>query len=114
VVILLGLASQHYRFAGLAIFGLASVLNLAINVFFFSILIQVVISWINPMAAGMNPAVSLLHTLNEPILGRARKLIKPIHGFDLSPIVAAVVLQLMKILLVSPLVGLSGINSFFL
>jgi len=102
-IVLLSLTSQKFSLLGLLILSVADLINLSINIFFFSILIQVILSWVNPMSGGMNPAVSLLYALNEPILGRARKLIKPIHGFDLSPIVAAIFLQLLKFLLVMPL-----------
>lgn len=86
---------------GLLILTIAELLNLALNVFLFTILIQVVISWINPGV--YNPTVSLLYSLNEPLLGRARRLLPPIHGFDLSPIIVLVVIQLLKILLIAPI-----------
>jgi len=107
-IVLLGLMGQKFSLLGLMVLSVADLFNLTINIFFFSILIQVILSWVNPMAGGMNPAVTLLYTLNEPILSRARMLIKPIHGFDLSPIVAAVFLQLMKFLLVMPLNDLAA------
>lgn len=90
-------------FSGLLLITLAELLSLAIYVFIFSILIQVILSWVNPGGGGMNPAVALLHYLNEPLLGRARRLIKPIHGFDFAPIVVLVFLQLLLMLFVSPL-----------
>jgi len=86
---------------GMLIITIAKLIALVITVFTFSILIQVVISWINPGV--YNPVVSLLYQINEPILGRARKIIPPIHGFDLSPIVAIIVLQLLTLLLVAPI-----------
>ena len=89
---------------GLAVLTVAELLNLTLNVFLFAILIQVVISWVNPGA--YNPAVSLLYSLNEPLLGRARRLIPPIHGFDLSPIVVLVIIQLLKILMIAPIMDL--------
>lgn len=89
------------RPAGLAVLAVASLLSLLINVYFFSILIQVILSWVSP--GTYNPVAYLLYQLNEPILGRARRVIPPISGFDLSPVVAAVGLQLLSILLVAPL-----------
>ena len=87
-------------FIGLVVLAVAELLKLFVYVFIFSILIQVVISWINPGA--YNPVVSLLYSLNEPLLSRARRIIKPISGFDLSPIVALIILQLTIFLLVNP------------
>ncbi len=95
---LLGIAPQV---GGLAILSIAELLGLLINVFIFSILIQVIISWVNP---GMyNPVVGLLHSLNEPLLTRARRVIPPISGLDLSPIAVIIVLQLVSMLAVAPI-----------
>jgi len=95
---LMGLSLQP---GGLLILSVADLLGLAINVFIFSILIQVIISWVNP---GMyNPVMGLLHSLTEPLLGPARRVIPPISGLDLSPIVVIIVLQLASMLVVAPI-----------
>ena len=86
---------------GMLVLAFAKILGLVISVFTFSILIQVILSWVNP--GTYNPVTGLLYQLNEPVLGRARRIIPPIHGFDLSPIVAMVALQLLNILLVAPI-----------
>ncbi len=75
--------------------------DLLINVFLFSILIQVVLSWVNP--GGYNPAIGLLHAITDPLLRPARRLIPPMGGLDLSPMVVMVGLVLLKMLLVRPL-----------
>lgn len=87
--------------AGLVILALAGLLSLLLNVFFFSILIQVVLSWVNP--GHHNPITQLLYQLNEPILRPARQLIPPIGGFDLSPIIVFVGIKLLEFLLVAPI-----------
>ena len=90
----------------LLVFSVAELLQLAIHVFLFSILIQVVMSWINPRA--WNPVLSVLYSLNEPLLAPARRLIPPMGGLDLSPVAVMVALQLAAILLVGPLRQLAG------
>lgn len=85
---------------------LAELINLLLNIYLFSILIQVVLSWVNP--GGYNPAISLLYSINEPVLGRARRLIPPISGFDLSPIVVLIAVQLAKMLIVLPITHAFG------
>jgi len=87
-------------FLGLVVLAIAKLLFLLVNVFLFSILIQVVISWVNPGA--YNPVVSLLYSLNEPMLSRARRILPPISGFDLSPILVMILFQLVKMLLIQP------------
>ena len=89
---------------GVVVLSVAELLRLLVNVYFFTILIQVVISWVNP--GTYNPAISLLYTINEPLLRRARQIIPPISGFDLSPIVVIILLQLVSILLIQPIADL--------
>ncbi|HFE31848.1 MAG TPA: YggT family protein [Gammaproteobacteria bacterium] len=86
---------------GLLVLSLAELLSLLINIYFFTILIQVILSWVSP--GNYNPAVALLYSLNEPLLGRARRILPPISGFDLSPILVLVGLQLLEMLLVAPI-----------
>ncbi|WP_455204444.1 YggT family protein [Kaarinaea lacus] len=87
--------------SGLLVLTVAELFNLILNVYMFTILIQVVLSWVNP--GGYNPAIALLYAINEPVLKRARRMIPPISGFDLSPIVVFIAIQLVKILLVTPI-----------
>jgi YggT family protein len=92
--------------AGLAVLAVTELLSLLINIYFITILIQVILSWVNP--GGYNPAVSLLYSLNNPLLGRAQRLLPPIHGFDLSPILVMIVLQLLLMLVIAPLTDLGS------
>jgi YggT family protein len=96
-----GLLGMSPQIGGLAILSIADLLGLLITVFIFAILIQVIISWVNP---GMyNPVMGLLHSLTEPLLAPARRVIPPISGLDLSPIVVIIVLQLASMLVVAPI-----------
>lgn len=79
-------------------------LGLTINIFLYSILIIVVISWVNP--AGHNPAISILYSLTEPLLRPARNMIPPLGGIDLSPMVVMIGLVLLKMLLIPPVKAL--------
>ncbi|MCB1829606.1 MAG: YggT family protein [Chromatiaceae bacterium] len=85
---------------------LPELVNLVINVFLFAILIQVILSWVNPGA--YNPALGLIHSLTEPVLRPARRMIPPISGLDLSPMLVMVGLTLLKMLLLPPLQMLTG------
>ncbi|HIE53733.1 MAG TPA: YggT family protein [Chromatiaceae bacterium] len=68
-------------------------INLAFNVFIYGIIIQAIMSWINPDP--YNPVFSLLTQLTEPVLGPCRRLIPAMSGLDLSPLVALVALQVL-------------------
>ncbi len=75
---------------------------LALNVFLFAIVIQVVLSWVNP--GNYNPVNALLHSLTRPVMGPIQRIIPPFSGIDLSPLVALLGLQVLK-MLIQPLSG---------
>ena len=83
----------------------ADLVQLAVYVFIFAVIIQVVLSWIAP--GTYNPIMSLIYSLTEPLLGPARKIIPPFSGMDLSPLIVLVALQLILILVVGPLYTLA-------
>ena len=72
-------------------------IGLVISIYLYGILIQVVLSWVAPN--NYNPVLGMLNSLTEPILGPARRLIPPLGGLDLSPLVAMVGLQVIKMLI---------------
>lgn len=89
---------------GLLVLTFAYLLKNVIYIYIFIILIQVIISWINPGA--YNPATVIMHQLSEPVLKPARRMLPPAGGFDWSPLIVLIGLQLMIILLVAPLMDL--------
>lgn len=86
---------------GIAMLAVAELLKLTIYLYFFSIIVQVVLSWLNPHAH--NPITALIFRLNEPLLLPARRLLPPFSGVDLSPLLVLVALQLALILIVRPI-----------
>ncbi|MEE8343562.1 MAG: YggT family protein, partial [Gammaproteobacteria bacterium] len=106
LLILSWLKGAHVPFIGLLVWALAELLSLALNVFLFSILIQVILSWVNPGA--YNPVSSILYSLNEPLLAPVRKFLPPMGGIDLSPMVAIIGIQVVKMMLLPPLLHLVG------
>lgn len=72
------------------------------NLYFFTILVQVLVSWLSP--GTHSPATAVLWTLNEPLLRPVRQYIPPIGGLDISPLVVIIALQVFSRLL--PLPGL--------
>ena len=56
------------------------------------------------MAPGTyNPLIGLVHKIADPVLAPARRILPAMSGIDFSPLVALVVLQLLKFLLVAPI-----------
>ncbi len=62
------------------------------------IIIRALISWVNPDP--YNPIVSFLYRLTEPVLRYARRIIPPIGGIDLSPILVFVIIYFLDTFLV--------------
>lgn len=87
------------------VIAIAKLLALTINVFFFSLIIQAIISWVNP--GSYNPVSGLLYALNEPLLRPARRILPTMSGIDLSPMLVLVLLQVVKILTIPTLLQLA-------
>ncbi|MFK8014155.1 MAG: YggT family protein [Gammaproteobacteria bacterium] len=73
-----------------------SLLLAAIGLYTMLVFLSVLLSWINRDPS--NPLAALLHTLTEPLLRPARRMIPPIGGFDISPLVVLLALQALSIL----------------
>ncbi|MDX1480875.1 MAG: YggT family protein [Woeseiaceae bacterium] len=70
---------------------------LSLNLFFFAILIRVILSWIAPQS--YNPIAALAGSIAEPVLRPFQRLVPPIGGLDISPILAIVLIQAVVIYL---------------
>jgi YggT family protein len=101
LLLILLLSGQGANLMGLLVLTIAELLGLLINVLFWAVIIQAILSWFSPDYR--HPAVRLLHQLTEPVLRPARRLLPPFSGLDLSPILVLIALQLLKLLLVAPL-----------
>ncbi len=86
---------------GLFVLSIAELLKLIIYIFLIAVVIQVIISWVNPGA--YNPVTVILYRLTEPLLRPARRVMPPISGLDLSPLIVLIGLQLLIILFIKPL-----------
>lgn len=93
--------------AGLTILSFSQLLSLLINIFVFAVFARAILSWFDP--GNYNPASSILHSLTEPLLSLCRKIIPDLGGIDLSPLVALVVLQLAKMMILPPLNQLAAL-----
>ena len=85
----------------LGIFGIAfiSIIIFSVSIFLYSVLLQAVLSWINPHT----PIAPILHNLNKTVLFATRKIIPPVANFDLSPLAFILVAQLLLTTLFIPL-----------
>jgi len=82
---------------------IGDVIQHSIYILFAAIFINIIVSWVNPYSN--HPAVRIAGSISNPIMTPARKLIPPIGGLDLSPILVFIFLQLSLYLVVAPLKG---------
>ena len=91
---------------GAVVWALPALVSLIINIFLFAVLIRVILSWVNQDP--YHPVAGLLDKLTEPVMGPARRMLPPIGGLDLSPMLVMVGLVLLEMLLIPPLNTLTG------
>ena len=68
--------------------------RLSIYVFMGALIIQVVLSWVNPY----HPFAPFFNALTEPFLKPVRRVIPPVGGFDISPLFVFIFFQLLLML----------------
>ncbi|CAN4268477.1 CCB3/YggT [Methylophilaceae bacterium] len=84
------------KLLGLAMVG---VMNISLTIFLYAVLMQAVLSWLNPHT----PLAPLLDSLTAPILTKMRLFIRPIGHIDISPLVFVIAAQLVLATLLMPL-----------
>jgi YggT family protein len=96
---LLGFIQGHgvYPIVGLLISSVLKLIVLVLNIYFFSFIIMVVISWIAPHTH--NPIIALISSLTEPVLRPIRNVIPSMGGLDFSVMIAMLGIIIIKILL---------------
>ena len=80
----------------------AEILTTFINLFLFAIIIQVILSWVNPGA--YNPVIGLVLAISNPVMKPIQRFIPPMGGLDLSPLFASLALMVLKMLLIPPFI----------
>jgi YggT family protein len=86
---------------------LANVLNLLFTILYWLILIRALISWVNPDP--YNTIVQFLYKTTEPILYPIRRMLPPYFriGIDISPLIAFLLIFLLKGFLVKTMIDLA-------
>lgn len=97
-------AAVGIALAALALLAALQVARLGLYIVMFAVLMQAVLSWVNPY----NPLTPLLAGVTRPLLRPFQKLVPPLANVDLSPLFALIVCQL---LLTVPLAWLEAAAS---
>jgi len=90
-------------FPGVLVTALGILLQSTIYLFMAAIFIGIVASWVAPHS--YHPILMVVRSIGEPILTPARRIIPPIAGIDLSPILVFLFLNLCLILVAGPLIA---------
>lgn len=95
--IVISLRGASVPFLTLLMYSIGELFMLLINILLVSIVVQAILSWINP--GTYSPVSSLLYSLTNPILKPIQRIIPPLSGIDLSPLFAVIGLQVVRMLI---------------
>ena len=79
----------------LVIWAALGLVALVVNIYFFALLAMIILSWVAP--GSNNPALFLLHQITEPVMAPFRKMLPPMGGLDLSPILLFILINIIQI-----------------
>jgi len=87
---------------------LASVLNIALTLYFWIVIVSALLTWVRPDP--YNPIVRFLYAVTEPVYYRLRRWFPflVVGGFDLSPIVLLLAIQFLQMFLVGALLRIGS------
>ena len=104
-VYLIGMLTQRdYGVGFIALASVTEILNQLLDMMFWLIVIQVILSWVSP---NENPNTEIFKQMTRPILEPFQRVIPPMGGFDLSPIAAILAIKLLQIVVVGSIAQLA-------
>jgi len=106
LLLVLSVVGQNLDFVNLLLLTVIELVYLLLNVYIWAVIIQAILSWVN--IDYRHPAVYLLYQLTDPVLSPVRRLLPPMGGLDLSPMVVIIALIFIRLLL-SDLLNLGGL-----
>jgi YggT family protein len=71
----------------------------ALDVFFYAILLQGILSWVNPQS----PISGVLNSLTKPVLAPIQRILPTASGIDFSPLVALILIQMLNVSVIKSL-----------
>ncbi len=84
---------------------IAKVLDIALNLYMWVIIIRAIISWVNPDP--YNPIVRFLYGLTDPFLNWIRRTLRlPYMAVDISPLIAILIILFARYFLTPTLIRL--------
>jgi YggT family protein len=96
LVSLLAMGALRFSPLQLLVVTVTEVARLLLDYLFWTIILRIILSWVSPDPR--NPVVQLVGQITEPVMAPARKLLPPMGGLDLSPIIVLLAIQFIQIL----------------
>ncbi len=84
------------------------IIKIVFDIFFYAIILQAILSWVNPQ----HPIGYVLETLTRPILRPIQAHLPPIQGFDFSALAALILLQMLNIAIIPSIESLLNSNFY--
>ena len=100
------LAGMSLNLPATLLLGFAEVIAFVLMLYFWLILIRVILSFVGQ--GSYHPMVPLITQLTDPVLRPIKRLLPDLGGFDLSPLIATLVIFLARALVVAPLLDLGA------
>jgi len=91
----LGASNTINAIGFIALLAVLEVLTLACKLAFGILIVSIILSWVNPYA----PMAPVFNALAQPLIRPFSRLIPPIGGIDLSPMVPLLIIQVVQMLL---------------
>ncbi len=107
--IILAIKGLSIGFIALTLLSFTDLIKMLMDIFIYAIFAGAILSWF--ATGSYSAASSILYSLTEPLLGVCRRLTPDLGGIDLSPLVALVLLQLAKMMILPPLHQLASLLS---
>jgi YggT family protein len=90
------------KILGMFIIAIAELAIKFSNIYLYATIIYALISWFPNL--NQSPVAEITNLLVNPILLRLRRIVPPVNGFDLTPLILIIILLLLNMLIFSPLV----------
>lgn len=97
VLIVVALRGVSVPVVTVLVYAVGELVLLLINVLLVAIVVQVVVSWVNP--GSYNAVNSVLYSLTSPLLKPIQRILPPLAGIDLSPLFVIIGLQVIRMLI---------------
>lgn len=74
------------------------IIGTLLSLYFWTIILRVILSFVANNQYSYNPIYSIIISITEPVLRPIRSNISPMSGFDLSPLIACLIITVLRIL----------------